>query len=57
MSEKEFVKWFKGFVEGAHHFNISPAQWDLVKDKISKVGKESKNTYQLDDFWTTDISY
>ena len=57
MSEKEFVKWFRGFVEGAHHFNISPAQWDLVKDKISKVGKESKNTYQLDDLWTTDISY
>jgi len=57
MNEKEFVKWFKGFVEGAHHFNISPAQWDLIKDKLSSVQKKSKNTYQIDDFWTTDVTY
>ena len=57
MSEKEFVKWFKGFVEGAHHFNISPAQWDFIKDKLSKVEKKSKNTYHFDDYWTTDIAY
>ena len=28
MTDKEFVEWFKGFVDGAHQFNITPAQWE-----------------------------
>lgn len=57
MSEKEFVKWFKGFSEGVHHYNISPAQWDYVKEKLSSVGKKSKGSYIIDSsYWTTDVA-
>jgi len=57
MSEKEFVKWFKGFADGAHHFNITPKQWDEVKDKLSTVGKESKSDYKIDNnLWTTTVA-
>jgi hypothetical protein len=42
MSDKEFVEWFRGFVDGAHHFNITPAQWDYLKEKLKEV--ETKNT-------------
>lgn len=37
MTSKEFVLWLKGFVDGAHNFNITPAQWDLLKEKIKEV--------------------
>ena len=57
MSEKEFVEWFKGFSEGVHHYNISPKQWDLVKEKLSLVGKVKSKSYIVDtDYWTTSIS-
>ena len=35
MNEKEFVQWLRGFLEGIHHYNITPAQLDLLKDKLS----------------------
>jgi hypothetical protein len=37
MTSKEFVLWLKGFTEGVHEFNITPKQWDLLKEKLSKV--------------------
>ena len=37
MTSKDFVLWFKGFIDGAHHFNITPAQWDMLKEKIKEV--------------------
>lgn len=42
MTAEQFVDWFKGFVEGAHHFCITPKQWDHLKEKIQEV--ETKNT-------------
>jgi len=59
MSDKEFVQWFRGFVEGAHHYNITPKQWDDLKDKLSLVKKEGPSSfaYQLDKSWVTDIAY
>ena len=57
MSEKEFIDWFRGFAEGAHHFNISPKQWEELKEKLSSVGKESSNNYVIDKgYWTTTIA-
>jgi len=54
MNEIEFVKWFKGFSEGVHHYNITPKQWDLVKEKLAKVGKKSANNYIIDStYWNT----
>lgn len=37
MTSKEFVIWLKGFTEGVHQFNVTPKQWDLLKDKLAEV--------------------
>ena len=41
MTSKEFVLWLKGFTEGVHEFNITPKQWDLLKDKLTEVKDEA----------------
>lgn len=40
MTSKEFVIWLKGFTEGVHDFNITPKQWDLLKEELAKVNDE-----------------
>jgi len=40
MTSKEFVIWFKGFIDGAHNFNITPAQWDLLKEKVKEINDD-----------------
>jgi hypothetical protein len=37
MTSKEFTIWLKGFTEGVHEFNITPKQWDLLKEKLAEV--------------------
>ena len=57
MSEKEFIEWFKGFSDGVHHYNITPKQWDYVKEKLSLVGKKSSMSYIIDSsYWTTTVA-
>ena len=57
MTEKEFVEWFRGFSEGVHHYNITPKQWDYVKEKLSSVGSKEKNSYIIDKrLWTVTIA-
>ena len=51
MNEKEFVDWLRGFTSGVHHFNISPAQWDYMKEVLSTVGSKNTLDYTTDD-WT-----
>ena len=41
MTSKEFVLWLKGFSEGVHEYNITPKQWDILKDKLAEVKDES----------------
>ncbi len=41
MTSKEFVLWLKGFTEGAHEFNITPKQWDILKEKLAEVKDDS----------------
>ena len=41
MTSKEFILWLKGFTEGVHDFNITPKQWDLLKDKLAEVKDET----------------
>jgi hypothetical protein len=45
MTSKEFILWLKGFTEGVHEFNITPKQWDLLKDKLAEVKDEP--TYSI----------
>jgi hypothetical protein len=40
MTSKEFILWLKGFSEGVHEYNITPKQWDLLKDKLAEVKDE-----------------
>ena len=37
MTSQEFIIWLKGFTEGVHEFNITPKQWDLLKEKLGQV--------------------
>lgn len=37
MTDKEFVTWFKGFVEACHEYAPTPKQWDTIKDKLKEV--------------------
>jgi len=37
MTSNEFILWLKGFTEGVHEFNITPKQWDLLKEKLAEV--------------------
>jgi hypothetical protein len=40
MTSKEFILWLKGFSEGVNEYNITPKQWDIVKDKLAEVKDE-----------------
>jgi len=42
MTSKEFILWLKGFTEGVHEFNITPKQWDLLKEKLAEVSDEER---------------
>jgi hypothetical protein len=42
MTNKEFILWLKGFTEGVHEFNITPKQWDILKDKLAEVADEKR---------------
>jgi hypothetical protein len=37
MTSKEFITWLKGFTEGVHEYNVTPKQWDLLKEKLKEV--------------------
>jgi hypothetical protein len=42
MNSKEFVLWLKGFTDGVHEYNITPKQWDLLKEKLEEVKDEER---------------
>jgi hypothetical protein len=42
MTSAEFVMWFKGFTEAVHEYNVTPKQWDILKEKLAGVKDESK---------------
>jgi len=37
MNSKEFVIWLKGFIAASNSYNITPKQFDELKDTLSKV--------------------
>jgi len=37
MTSKEFVLWLQGFTQGVHEYNITPKQWDALKDTLATV--------------------
>ena len=42
MNSKEFVIWLKGFTVGVHEFNVTPKQWDSLKEKLEQVSDEER---------------
>jgi hypothetical protein len=44
MTSQEFVLWLKGFTEGVHEYNVTPKQWDLLKEKLNQVKDNNINT-------------
>lgn len=40
MTSKEFVFWLQGFTQGVNDHNISPKQWDVLKDKLAEINDE-----------------
>lgn len=51
MDEKDFVQWLRGFVEGVHHYNLTPKQWDHLKEVLKTVGNTSSADYSTGN-WT-----
>lgn len=41
MTSKEFIFWLKGFTEGVHEFNVTPKQWDTLKEKLAEVNDDT----------------
>jgi hypothetical protein len=41
MTSKEFCIWLRGFTEGVHEFNITPKQWDILKEKLAGVNDQT----------------
>ena len=37
MNSKDFIIWLKGFTEGVHQYNITPVQWETLKEQLNKV--------------------
>ena len=47
MTSQEFVLWLKGFSEGVHEYNITPKQWDILKDKLKEVKDEPTPSFPI----------
>lgn len=37
MTSKEFVIWLEGFAAAANPYNITPKQWEEIKEKLETI--------------------
>ena len=42
MTPNEFVIWLKGFVQASNNYNITPKQWDDIREQLDKVKTNEK---------------
>ena len=42
MTSQQFIQWLRGFTEGVHEYNITPKQWDLLRERLSEVDDENR---------------
>jgi len=47
MTSIEFVIWLKGFVAATNNYNVTPKQWDDIKDKLGEVKDDTLPTLQV----------
>ena len=54
MTPEQFVIWFKGFVQAANTFNITPRQWDTICEYLEKVKEPgSSSAYTISNATTS----
>lgn len=64
MTSEQFVIWLKGFAQAANEYNVTPKQWQDVKDKLETVEDyyefEEEENYDYatvdDSNWVTNFS-
>jgi len=49
MTSQEFVIWLKGFTMGVHHYNLSPKQWDDLKEILEQVNDVPTIKLEIDE--------
>lgn len=42
MTPRDFVIWLRGFQKAAHKFNLTPEQWEDLKDQLELVKLEDE---------------
>jgi hypothetical protein len=47
MTPHEFVLWFKGFAQAIDDYDITPARWVSIKDKLDEVYPTSVGGYTI----------
>ena len=52
MKVKNFIEWLKGFTQGVHHYNITPKQWDELKEKLDTVDSVKSHNGVSTPGWT-----
>lgn len=55
MEPVEFILWLKGFAESANEYNITPKQWEVMKQKLDDVILEAEILEEDEDDYN--ISY
>lgn len=43
MSPREFVIWFKGFVQASNPYNITPKQWEDICNRLDIVDTKEES--------------
>ena len=56
MTSQEFIIWFRGFVKAAHPYNITPKQWEDVKETLDQVKLKEDSISLLYDSKTTTLT-
>lgn len=42
MTPNDFIIWFRGFVKASNNYNITPKQWDDIREQLEKVILDSE---------------
>lgn len=56
MTEKEFIDWIRGYVDGVHPYSASPKQWQYLKEKVNSINNGPEKYTVDNSMWTTNIA-
>jgi len=57
MTSREFIIWLRGFTSAAHKHNLTPEQWDTLKDELAQVhdNKDESDDELENDFFGYEV--